>query len=116
MSRQIVWQANCNMCHFSTIPTHLGEVALDELVGLLLQRLAAVLFGEAGDADGVGGVQLALEEGAARVHNVRHLEHGGGGQQRAHGHLGHPDVARVHEVDHPPQGRWTDLGGQRERL
>ena len=79
--------------------TYLGKVALDELVRLLAERLAAMLLGKVRDPDRVGRVELPLEKVTARVYHIRHLEHGGGRQQLAHGQLRHPDLAGVHEEE-----------------
>lgn len=95
------------ICSIST--AYLRKVALDELVRLLLQRITAVLLGKVGDPDGVCGIQLPFQECAARVHDMWHLEHGGGGQQLAHRHLSHSNMAGVHEVDHSSHCRRTDL-------
>lgn len=68
-----------------------------------------MLFREIRNTDSVRWIQLTLEEGTTGVDYVRHLEHGGGRQQLAYGDLSHPNVAGVHEIDHPSHCRRTDL-------
>lgn len=89
--------------------THLCKVPFDKHIRLLLQVHTAVLLGKVGNANGIRGVQLALQEGTAGVDNVWHLEHGGSREQLAHRHLSHPDLAGVHEVQDAGHGRGTDL-------
>jgi len=80
-----------------------------EHIRLLLQLNAAVLLCKVGDANGIRGVQLALQEGTAGIDYVWHLEHGCRRQQLAHRHLSHTDLAGVHEVQDAGHGRGTDL-------
>lgn len=53
--------------------THLCEVLFNISVGLREQFSAAMLLCECCDADGVGGVQLPLEERTACLYNVYNL-------------------------------------------
>ena len=77
---------------------HLGEVSLDVSLGGGEQVHAAVQVCEGPDAEAVGGVELALEELAARVPDIRQLQQVGGGQQRLHVVLGHVHLAGVDVV------------------
>ena len=79
---------------------HLCEVPLDAALGGGEQVHAAVQVCEGPDAEAVGGVELALQELAARVPDIRQLQQVGGGQQRLHvilGHVHHAGVDVVHK-------------------
>ena len=83
---------------------HLGEVPLDVALGGGEQVHAAVQVCEGPDAEAVGGVELALQELAARVPDIRQLQQVGGGQQRLHVVLGHVHLAGVDVVHEDVQG------------
>lgn len=91
------------------VVTHFGKVSFNELVGFLPERYATVLLGKVRNTNRIGWIELALQEGTARLYYVWHLEHGSGRQQLAHRYLGHPYVTGVHEEQDSGHRRWTNL-------
>lgn len=81
---------------------HLTEVHVDVFSGLLMKLCAADLFGEAGDADGVTGVELLYEEIAASFDHAVDLIHDGTVHDVNYTLLSYRDARCVCKLDKPP--------------
>ena len=94
-----LYQLTGRQVHELLLLAHRAEVLVHVLTCFLVQVVATVHVRKVGDADAVGRVELVLEEGAAGLDHMGHLQHAGGWQQGAHVHLTHMDFRRVGELD-----------------